>query len=85
MLRLVLILLLIIFLARAFWRLVDGVIAGMSGQPTSRRTPVPTRGVQMERDPVCGTYVIPERAVALTDGSRRVYFCSTACRDKYHA
>jgi len=39
----------------------------------------------MVRDPVCGTYVIPDRAVALSDGSGQVFFCSTNCRDKYRA
>jgi YHS domain-containing protein len=43
----------------------------------------------MARDPVCGTYVVPERAVALNDVSTgaagRVFFCSTACRDQYRA
>jgi YHS domain-containing protein len=39
----------------------------------------------MARDPVCGTYVIPGRAIALSDGTGRVFFCSTDCRDKYRA
>jgi YHS domain-containing protein len=39
----------------------------------------------MVRDPVCGTFVLPERAVTVADGSTRVFFCSTACRDKYTA
>ncbi len=83
MLRIVLILVLFIVIARAFWRVVDGVIEGMGGTGSSRGTHMPARGVQMERDPVCGTYVVPERAIALVDRGRRVYFCSTACRDKY--
>jgi YHS domain-containing protein len=37
------------------------------------------------RDPVCGTFILPGQAVTLADGSRRVYFCSTNCRDKYRA
>jgi YHS domain-containing protein len=39
----------------------------------------------MERDPICGTYVLPNRAITLDDGSHRVFFCSAACRDKYRA
>jgi YHS domain-containing protein len=39
----------------------------------------------MARDPVCGTYVVPDRAVAITDGRRQIFFCSTVCRDKYRA
>jgi YHS domain-containing protein len=85
MLRLILLLVLIAFLARAFWRLMDGVVEGLSGAPPARGPRVPARGVQMVRDPVCGTYVVPDRAVALTDGRQQVFFCSAACRDKYRA
>jgi YHS domain-containing protein len=42
-------------------------------------------GIQMARDPVCGTFVIPERAVTLDDGTRLVHFCSTECRDAFRA
>jgi YHS domain-containing protein len=39
----------------------------------------------MVRDPVCGTFVLPERAVTLMDGRSRLFFCSEACRDKYRS
>jgi len=83
MLRLALMIVLAALAARAFWRLVDGVVDGLAG-----RTPdgsVPERGVQMVRDPVCGMYVLPDRAIALGDGGRQVFFCSTRCRDQYRA
>jgi YHS domain-containing protein len=83
MLRLALVLLLIFFVARAFWRVVDGILAGLSG--SGPRVASQQRRVQMVRDPVCGTFVLPGQAVALEDGSRRVFFCSTECRDKYRA
>ena len=84
MLRYLLILVLITIVARAFWRVLDGVIEGMrSGPAPPGRTPV--AGVQMERDPVCGTFVVRERAVTLGSGEHRVYFCSAVCRDKYQA
>ena len=76
---------------RAIWRLVDGVFAGMNGQGRSAGQPrgstsgPPAHGVQMVRDPVCATYIVPDRALFLTDGSRQVFFCSTACRDAYRA
>jgi YHS domain-containing protein len=41
--------------------------------------------VHMARDPVCGTFVVPERAVSVADGHARVYFCSEKCRDAYRA
>src|SRR5207344_489286 len=64
--RLALFVILSIFIARAFWRLVDGVIEGFSGRPAGSSREI--RGVPMARDPVCGTYVVPDRSVALVDG-----------------
>jgi YHS domain-containing protein len=81
LLRLVLFIVLAMFVARAFWRLVDGIIAGARGEQTKR---VP-QGVQMARDPVCGTFVIPDAAVSIADGRHHIYFCSTKCRDRYRA
>ena len=80
--RLILFVILGIFVARAFWRLVDGIRDGARG---NGRGPVPSRGVAMVRDPVCGTFVLPDNARMITDGRERVFFCSDACRDKYQA
>jgi len=77
--------------ARAIWKLLQGVMQGMSGPPNqprqsqARNSGVPAQGVQMARDPVCGTYVVPSHAVAITAGRQQVYFCSATCRDKYRA
>ncbi len=79
MLRVVLELLLILFMARALWRVIGGVIQGIAGPEHA----TPQRGAQMVRDPVCGTFVLPERAVVLTDGRGRTFFCSAKCRDAY--
>jgi len=81
MFRLLLLLCLIIFLARAFWQLVDGVVEGATGR--SPRSGTRNRGIAMVRDPVCGTFVVPERSVAMTVAGQPLYFCSTACRDRY--
>jgi YHS domain-containing protein len=78
--RFALFLLLAIFVARAFWRLVDGIVERARGR--SRGTS-PQRGVSMVRDPVCGTFIVPERAVTIVDGRTTVSFCSETCRDKY--
>jgi len=37
------------------------------------------------RDPVCGTFVLPDHALPLVDGRARLFFCSDACRAKYQA
>ena len=81
--RFVLFLVLALFVARAFWRLVDGIVEGTRGRP--RGTSAPQRGVAMVRDPVCGTFVVPDRAITIADGRASVSFCSEACRDKYRA
>jgi uncharacterized protein len=83
MLRLTLVLILFIFLARAFWRVVDGVIDGLAGPPRTARPDRTGTGVQMVRDPVCGTFLLPDRALSIIDGRQRLFFCSTACRDTY--
>jgi YHS domain-containing protein len=84
MLRLALLIVLFIVVARVFWRVVDNIISAATGQPAqSSRTP--QQGVAMVRDPVCGTFVLPERAVSIVNGNARIYFCSAACRDKYRA
>jgi YHS domain-containing protein len=83
MLRLALFLVFAIFAARGFWRLVDGIIEGATGPRPGGRAP--QRGVSMARDPVCGMFVLPERAVTLLEGRSRLFFCSNACRDKYRA
>jgi hypothetical protein len=76
LLRLALFIVLGIIVARAFWRLIDGIVEGVSGRPPRGNGQVPTRGVQM---------VLPDHALTLVDGRARVFFCSDACRDKYRA
>ena len=83
LLRLALFVILAFVVGRAFWRLLDGIVDGASGGGRRGGSGVPQRGVQMARDPVCGMFVLPERAVATVDGRERIYFCSEACRDKY--
>ena len=81
--RLALFLVLAVVVARAFWRLVDGILEGVSGKRPDGQAP--TRGVQMVRDPVCGTFVLPDQALTLGDGRAQLFFCSSTCRDKFRA
>jgi YHS domain-containing protein len=86
MVRYLLIFLLMILIARAARRLLIGVMRGLAEHSQhGAGGSVPTRGVQMVRDPVCGTYVLPDRTLMLADGSRHLFFCSAECRDKYRA
>ena len=84
MLRLLLLLILITFVARAFWRVVDGMIEGLRGTPPGANRP-PAQAVAMVRDPVCGTFVLPDRSVTLSEGGRLLHFCSARCRDQFRA
>ena len=83
LMRLALFIVFAVVVARAFWRLVDGIFEGVTGKRPSAQ--VPTRGVQMVRDPVCGTFLLPDRALTLGDDGARTFFCSATCRDKYLA
>jgi YHS domain-containing protein len=79
--RILLIGILILLIARAFWRLVDGIIETAGGKPKPPRgTP---SGVTLVRDPVCGTHLPPSRALTLSTPSGPQYFCSEACRERF--
>lgn len=84
LLRGVLLCILVLVIARAFWRFVDGLVYGATGRPApggrGRSTPV---AVKMAPCPTCGTYVVPGKAVSVTSEGRTVYFCSDACRTQY--
>ena len=74
-------LLVVLLIARAVWRFVAGVLDGMA---SPRRTTSPDGSpVALARDPVCGTYVVPSRAVTSGRGESLRYFCSVRCRDQY--
>ena len=80
--RFLLVALLLLLLVRALWRFVAGVIDGVAADPDRQSGP-PDRGVQMVRDPVCGTYLVPSRALTFTDRGVVRYFCSEACRKAF--
>lgn len=86
MVRFLLLSILLTIGARMFWRMIDGAIEGYTGLPRrARSSDVPAKGVQMVRDPVCGTFVVPGRSVSLVEARGHVYFCSERCRDTYRA
>ena len=74
---------LVLFLARAVWRLLSGVVQGASSGSGPGGRPATPPAVKMERDPVCGTYVIPGKALELARGRERWFFCSERCRDQW--
>ncbi len=85
MIRAILIGILLLLIARAFWRLMDGVIEAFGGtkRTRSRRAESETAATKLVKDPVCGTHVSPSSAVRLSAGGHTHYFCSEHCRDQY--
>ena len=81
MIRIILLTILILVIARAFWRLMDGVIEVAGGTSARRRRGAPP--VKLVRDPVCGTYVAPGTALALRDNDQTYHFCSEQCRSAF--
>ena len=88
MLRLFLLLIMFVMIARSFWAVVDGVVRGASSSPQpgggrarGSNTPVP---VKMVPCPVCGTFVVPGKALSTTSmRGQAVWFCSEKCRAAY--
>lgn len=84
MVRAILLFLLLLLVLRAVWRLLGGVVQGaMSAGPVAGRGPASPPAVKMVRDPVCGTYVVPGKALEVVKGRETMYFCSDRCRDEW--
>ena len=81
MLRFLLLAVLLVTIARAFWRVVDGVVEGAAG--SAQRRARSATAVKLVRDPVCGTFAAPGTALSLTSRSGTHYFCSEDCRGKF--
>jgi len=75
MLRALLGLLLFLYIVRALMRLLHGIAEGMS---TRRQTQPPA--VALQRDPVCGTYVVEGRALTAARNGQTAWFCSPECQ-----
>jgi YHS domain-containing protein len=57
------------------------VVHGARGE-TADGPRVPTRGVELVRDPVCRTYLPRAQALQAQVAGRVEFFCSPACRDQ---
>jgi hypothetical protein len=80
MLGVILKLILLIIVLRAIVRLVSGIMEGMR-PPREGKPPA----VPLARDPVCGTFVVPSRALSGGTGTDVRFFCSEKCRRAYEA
>jgi hypothetical protein len=83
--RFILLLALFVVIARTFWRFFDAVLrgAGVATPVGGRRAAGPPASVKMSQCPVCGTYVVPGKAISLTSGSTTLYFDTEKCRAEY--
>lgn len=80
MLRWLLLAILLLFVVRALSRLMSGVLQGAGYLRDDSRA-----SVKLVRDPVCGMFVAPARALTATAGGETKYFCSETCRRKWTA
>jgi YHS domain-containing protein len=87
-------LLLLFLVVRAVMLLVSGVFRGLlraasvpgddsNAGPRSGR--VARSNGTLVQDPVCGTYVLQERALPLNTTAGTAFFCSERCRSAYDA
>jgi YHS domain-containing protein len=77
-------LLLFLIVIRLVWRFIAGVMDGMDPAPRQKAGQKnPKKSVPLVKDPVCGTYVVRDRALTLDAGTQTQYFCSETCRDEY--
>ena len=81
MAKLILYAILAFILARLAWRLIAGIFVGMGYQPPSTGR----NAVGLVRDPVCGTFVLPTKALTSGSGADMKFFCSEKCRRDYSA
>ena len=86
MARLILLIVLFLLIARTFWRFFDAMVRGASGAaPQGGARPRGQSAVKMSQCPVCGTYVVPGKAISIVSGGAPVYFDSEKCRAEYQS
>ena len=88
MARFILLLFLFVVIAKMFWRFVDAVVRGATGpapQLGGRRGGGAPAAVKMQPCPVCGTYVVPGKAISLVSGGSPIYFDTEKCRAEYQS
>ena len=86
MARFLLLLALFVVIARTLWRFIDAIVRGASGPaPQGGRASGTPASVKMTPCPVCGTYVVPGKAISIISGGSPIYFDSEKCRAEYEA
>lgn len=87
LLRVFLLFVLVLVALRAVGRFLGGLSqgagSGASGASRGGARPPQDAPVKMAQDPVCGTFVVPGKALSATTGGATVWFCSERCRDEF--
>jgi YHS domain-containing protein len=78
--RFILLAVLLLLVARAFWKVVDSVMEAAGAPRSARGGRTQNPSVRLVRDPVCGTHVPAASSLSLTKGGTTHYFCSEQCR-----
>ena len=74
-------LVLLFILGRMVWRFMHAVFEGAGMlKDDPRREPA---AVKLVRDPVCGVFVVPGKALTSGSGTSMQYFCSEKCRQQW--
>jgi len=76
MTRVILWIVLAAIIIRIVWRFVHAIMDGAG----MLRGSSPQPSVRLVRDPVCGVYVLPSKAITSGSGASTTYFCSEKCR-----
>lgn len=77
--RFILFSLLITLVVRAALRFFAGIVEGASG---GTQKPLPP-STKMVKDPVCGTFVVPSKALTASRGRETAWFCSPECQQAW--
>ena len=78
--RFVLFSLLLTLLVRSVIKLFGGIVEGASNPDGRKAVPPSTK---MVKDPVCGTYVVPSKALTASRDNQTAWFCSAECRQAW--
>jgi YHS domain-containing protein len=81
MMKLIIWLVLLFIIGRMVYRFMYAVFegAGMLREPQARER----AAVKLVRDPVCGVFVVPSKALTSGAGSDTQFFCSEKCRQEW--
>ncbi len=74
--------LIVLIILRLVLRFVMGLVQGLAPEGQQRKG---ARAVPLVRDPVCGTYIPRNRALAAGSGDDQRFFCSEDCRRAWSA